>query len=278
MPDLKRFVFPTFVAGLLVCFAHTATAQYAPPDYGAPPSSRQPTAAMEMPAQPISASPSSQAPRPVVASKSVNVAPQVFQPGKSAEPQVPHHAVRQAAHHEPIARQALPAQRSSPVLPKPGSGKARQPVSLLPSILTMVIGLGAVLGLFFGMTWLMRRARPQGIALLPADVLQVLGRAPLAAKQQVQLLRCGNKLLLVAVSMHGLETLTEITDPIEVDRLAGLCEQNRSGSSTTAFRQVLQTMISPPATPGFLGTNQRPTTAAARTAPLRPANRKDDDV
>ena len=55
----------------------------------------------------------------------------------------------------------------------------------------------------------------------------------------MHLLRCGNKLLLVSVTPVGAETLTEVTDPIEVDRLAGLCRQAHPQSATATFRQVL---------------------------------------
>ena len=72
------------------------------------------------------------------------------------------------------------------------------------------------------------------------DAVEVFGRAPLAKGQFMHLLRVGNKLLLVSVSNAGVEPLTEITDPIEVDRLAGLCKQSHPHSSTTAFRQVFQ--------------------------------------
>jgi hypothetical protein len=54
------------------------------------------------------------------------------------------------------------------------------------------------------------------------------------------LLRIGNKMLLVAISAGGAETLTEITDPLEVDRLAGLCQQQSPHSSTNAFKQIFQ--------------------------------------
>jgi flagellar biogenesis protein FliO len=73
---------------------------------------------------------------------------------------------------------------------------------------------------------------------LPPEVFEVLGRAPLAARQQVHLLRCGRKLLLVSVTQAGTETLAEVTEPEEVDRLAGLCRQAHTQSATAAFRQV----------------------------------------
>ncbi|MEN6459397.1 MAG: flagellar biosynthetic protein FliO [Thermoguttaceae bacterium] len=96
------------------------------------------------------------------------------------------------------------------------------------SPLTLVIGLTVVLGVFFVVVWLLRRTMPGGHGLLPAEAFAVLGRAPLANRQQVQLIRCGNKLLLVCVSGVGAETLTEITDPSEVQRLVDACGASRN--------------------------------------------------
>jgi hypothetical protein len=45
------------------------------------------------------------------------------------------------------------------------------------------------------------------------------------------------------------ETLTEITDPLEVDRLAGLCQQTRPDSATTMFRQVFEQLAETPRPP-----------------------------
>ena len=112
----------------------------------------------------------------------------------------------------------------------------------LPSLTTVAGSLAAVLGIFFLVAWGMRRATPAGSTLLPGEVLEVLGRAPLAQRQQVSLVRCGKKLLLISTTPTGAETLTEITDPLEVDRLAGICRQGHPGSATTAFRQVFQQM------------------------------------
>lgn len=108
------------------------------------------------------------------------------------------------------------------------------------SLVTAIGSLGLVLGVFFLIAWGMRRARPAGMTALPGEVFEVLGRAPMANRQQVHLLRCGNKLLLVCVTPTGTETLTEIVDPMEVDRLAGLCRQSQPGSATEAFRQVFK--------------------------------------
>ena len=63
--------------------------------------------------------------------------------------------------------------------------------------------LALVLGIFFLVVWLFRRALPQGRGVLPPEAFEVLGRAALANRQQAQLLRCGNKLLLVCVGAAG---------------------------------------------------------------------------
>lgn len=110
----------------------------------------------------------------------------------------------------------------------------------LDMALTTGGALALVVGLILVLAWAARRAAPRGSSLLPGEVVEVLGRAPLANRQQIHLLRCGHKLLLVSVTPTGAETLTEITDPMEVDRLAGLCQQAQPGSATAAFRNVLQ--------------------------------------
>ncbi len=108
----------------------------------------------------------------------------------------------------------------------------------LASGVTVLGSLAVVLGAFFLVAWCMRRSAPAGSIALPGEVFEVLGRGAMAGRQQVYLLRCGKKLILVSVTPAGAETLTEITDSIEVDRLSGICEQSRPSSATAAFRQV----------------------------------------
>jgi flagellar biogenesis protein FliO len=106
------------------------------------------------------------------------------------------------------------------------------------SLLTIGSSLAVVLGLFLLVAWAVKRATPGRSGLLPTEVVEVLGRASLGARQQVHLVRCGSKLLLVSATPGGMETLTEIAEPDEVQRLAALCRQTQPGSTTAAFRQV----------------------------------------
>ncbi len=132
----------------------------------------------------------------------------------------------------PLAARRLPLSPPSPEAP--GSKWSNR----LTPLETGAASLGIVVGLFLLVVWVARRGTPNGASRLPYEAVEVLGRAPLAGRQHVHLVRCGNKLLLVCILPTGAQTLTEITDPAEVDRLVGVCYgQATSGSS---FRQLLQ--------------------------------------
>jgi flagellar biogenesis protein FliO len=150
---------------------------------------------------------------------------------------------------EPRApRQLPPIEGKSLPLPPRGSArsadaaepKRARPLSPTSSISTGLAALAVVLGVFLAGAWALRRAMPSAGNRLPADVVEVLGCTPLAARQFAHLVRCGNKLLLVHLAPGSVETLTEITDPAEVDRLAGLCRQSHPQSTTANFRQIFQ--------------------------------------
>ncbi len=109
-----------------------------------------------------------------------------------------------------------------------------------PALLSMFGSLAIVLALFLGLVWLLRRGMPRGSRIVPSEVVEVLGRAPLTGRQQMHVVRFGNKLLLISVTPGGAETLSEIIEPAEVDRLSGICQQMHAHSATNAFRQVFR--------------------------------------
>jgi hypothetical protein len=83
-------------------------------------------------------------------------------------------------------------------------------------------------------------------------------------------LRIGNKLVLVALTPNGPTTLTEVTDPSEVDRIVGLCQQFDPHSATKAFEQVFQQFSHEPTGGGFLGSDPLPASlSSAATAAYR---------
>ena len=106
------------------------------------------------------------------------------------------------------------------------------------SMVTVATSLAIVLGLFLSVAWVFRRAAPRQSVRLPREAFEFLGKAPLAGRQEMQLLRLGRKLLLLAVTPTSAETLTEITDPEEVERIAGICLNRDSAMGGRTFREA----------------------------------------
>jgi flagellar biogenesis protein FliO len=125
-------------------------------------------------------------------------------------------------------------------------------INSLQSFSTAGAGLAIVVGLFLICAWMLRRGGPKSNGALPPEAFAVLGRSPLTPQSIAHLLRIGNKLVLVAVSPDGAQPLTEVTDPIEVDRLTGLCSSGRGHGPAAEFQQVLAQLAKEPAR-GFLG-------------------------
>jgi flagellar biogenesis protein FliO len=135
------------------------------------------------------------------------------------------------------------------------------------SMYSTVTALLFVLGLFFLCMWTLRRGGKKKISALPTSVVSVLGRVTLAPKQLAELLRVGNKLVLVALTPDGAKPITEVTDPAEVDRLMGLCQQQDPHSTSRAFEQMFRELSADRAPEGFLGQEAPVISVASTSAP-----------
>lgn len=60
---------------------------------------------------------------------------------------------------------------------------------------------------------------------LPIEALELLGRRTIEPKVSIHMVRCGAKILVIGVTPEGVQSLSEIVDPIEVDRLTEICHQ-----------------------------------------------------
>ena len=121
------------------------------------------------------------------------------------------------------------------------------------AVVTTIGATSTVAGLFLLSIYVVRRGMPRGTAVLPDDVVCVLGRKQLSARQSAQLIRIGNKLVLLSVTPDGSKPLAEVTDPVEVDRLLGLCHQSSDASSTAEFQDVMERLSREHSSSGFLG-------------------------
>lgn len=122
----------------------------------------------------------------------------------------------------------------------------------LDSLGTAGTGLALVVGLFLLCVSLVRKSKPHATTPLPSDAVAVLGRVPLAGRHFAQLIQVGTKLVLVAVTPDSIQTITEVTEPAEVERLLALCIKSNSRSTSAEFQRILQQISKEPAR-GFLG-------------------------
>ncbi len=93
---------------------------------------------------------------------------------------------------------------------------------------TAVSALAVVVCLILVLARVFRRHAPMFGHALPSEVLEVLGRRFLDQRQSIFLLRIGSRILVVGSSAAGLQGLGELSDPVEVDLIAGLCRGNKS--------------------------------------------------
>ena len=131
---------------------------------------------------------------------------------------------------------AIPFQPPSPTV---NTSNLKKPGSSWSSTISMIVSLVIVLAIFMGVAWCIRRIAPQPSRTLSKDVVQVLGRTPLAPRHNMILIRFGRKLVLVSQQLGQTQTLSEIEDPREVDHLLGLCEEANTTSISSSFRDVL---------------------------------------
>jgi len=153
----------------------------------------------------------------------------------------------------PMPQQVVEPRRPIPLAAPSSEDPSALRAGKLPALATGAASLGIVLGLFLLVVWVARRGLPNQGAMLPSEALEVLGRAPLVGRQHVHLVRAGNKLLFVCLTPTGAQTLTEISDPLEVERLIALCQPGGGGS---AFRQIFQQFAAPQRDRRFLARDQ----------------------
>jgi flagellar biogenesis protein FliO len=168
-----------------------------------------------------------------------------------------HSDVEAVAYQQPVSDARNPGGESQQLRPYSLDNASAVPLKPPPAehadgekkpegyrtLTTMIGALAVALGLFFLVAWLLKKTAGQRLGMLPTEVVEVLGRTMLANHQQAQLIRCGNKLLLVANATAAgatARTLTEIADPDEVERLTGFCRQMRSAPTTKSLRQVFR--------------------------------------
>lgn len=133
----------------------------------------------------------------------------------AAQDRVPAVASRpRESEHRPAEAESLPLkQPKRTAAGESGGGSWTALWAWLGGAILLIVGAGSL--------W--KRTQGPGEQRPPTAALEMLGRMPLAGRHQLCLVRCGPKLLVLCVTAAGAQTLTEIVDPDEVERLSELC-------------------------------------------------------
>ena len=144
----------------------------------------------------------------------------------------------------------FPTLRASASQPSAEKGDADASDTLAQPVITVTSSLAVVLGLFAALVWISRKFGSHTVkgGAIPREVLQSLGTTPIDAKTRVTMLRCGNRILIVAQTATGIHPLSEVTDPEEVQHLTATC----LGDANHDFKSTLQSIQREPVESGFV--------------------------
>ena len=149
-----------------------------------------------------------------------------------------------------LLSRALPEQKE-----KSGEKLTFSPVGaqLMP-VLSVMGSLCLVLGAFFLFVLFLKKVGPKHSGNLPGEALENIGRYPLNQKLQLNLIRLGSRLILVAVTPDGgVETITEIENPDEVAEILTQCRKLDPNGSQAQFKAVLDEFAQEKSPGGFFG-------------------------
>ncbi len=99
-----------------------------------------------------------------------------------------------------------------------GDTRTKKTIAKMVGGLAIVVALFIVIAMVFG-------KRKHNVAGQSSSPIEILCRSMLNKSQQMQLIRLGNRLLLVASSEHRADTLAEIVDPAEIAEIEQMVRQ-----------------------------------------------------
>lgn len=137
------------------------------------------------------------------------------------------------------------AYTSAAIGPHPGSVPPAQNLSWMMTKLSLA--LAVVIGLGLGCAWFWKSFAVNTLKLRPSG-LRVLSRIQMTTKSSVYILEAIDRILVVGEHPTGLTCLTEITDPVEVDkaRIRLGAEKPLADTPFEAALQQAQSKLFPP--------------------------------
>jgi flagellar biogenesis protein FliO len=106
-------------------------------------------------------------------------------------------------------------------------------------VLNTVTALGVVIGLILIMRMVMNKLTGRSVIGGRSGIVEVLSRTSISPRNQVMLLRLGQRIIVVSEGPTGMRTLANVDDPDEVANLLSTVSSTRPGSITQNFNQLL---------------------------------------
>ncbi|WP_417731940.1 FliO/MopB family protein [Rosistilla oblonga] len=160
--------------------------------------------------------------------------------------------------NEPAAAEPREAAaRTSIPLPPAGSSAdpaAPEDQASTGPLFTVISSLAIVLGLFCGFVWLSRKTSGRQGGALDKELFSVLGTSQIDPRHQAALVKCGDRVLLVALTQTGVTTLTEFTEPGEVNDLLA----RATGKARATFAEAMKDAGDGKTASGFLDSQSAP--------------------
>jgi flagellar protein FliO/FliZ len=118
----------------------------------------------------------------------------------------------------------------------------------------MIVVLALVVGLIYGVFWLLRRGqRPRSPE---NEMIRVLGSRSLAGNRALHLVEVGRSIYLVGSAENGVSLVAELKDQETVDALRVQAAEE-GGRTRRSFAATLARVFSPPKGPGTPGAGGR---------------------
>lgn len=83
---------------------------------------------------------------------------------------------------------------------------------LLPTFLSMLVVLAAVVALIVGLSWVLKRIAGPGLAGRRASLINLIATFPLGEKRFLAIIKVGRRHLLLGVAAESIEVLTELSE------------------------------------------------------------------
>jgi flagellar protein FliO/FliZ len=101
------------------------------------------------------------------------------------------------------------------------------------SIVRTIVGLAVVIGVIYGLTWVLKQVKSSKTAGAAGSGLETLATLPLGANRSLHLVRAGDEIVLVGAGEHGVTPIRTYTEAEA--REAGLLEQETAAGAMDAL-------------------------------------------